>query len=325
MPRIRTVKPEFFTSEAVAGWHPITRLAFMGLLVHAEDNGVGPANERLLASLLFPMDDRDEAIEWTRRALDECSRGGQIAVYEACGRRLYAVANWAEHQRIDRPSNTRYPRPTDAQIAESFADSNALTSDDEPALTLVEPSTSPRRGLVSGREGKGREEEGKGKNPPAAARPAVQLPITAEVAEVVSAEVRSDVEALCSRLHDKLVENDYKPLPKITDAWRREARLILDKDERNLDQALKLITWALENEFWSTNIASMGKFRFQYPKLLAAAKREHAAQQPRVAPPTVRSQRLAATAAMMAKFKAEEEAERNGAALPGFERRAIQA
>ncbi len=146
-----------------------------------------------------------------------------------------------------------------------------------------------------------------------------QLPLAAAVV----APVRPDVESLCEHLHAKLVETDYKPLPKITQQWRDQARLLLDKDERSHDQAMRLVTWALENDFWSTNIASMGKFRQQYPKLLAAARREHAAQQPKAAPPTVRSQRLAATAAMVARLEAEEAAERMRDAVPGYQRKAL--
>lgn len=122
---------------------------------------------------------------------------------------------------------------------------------------------------------------------------------------------RPDVEALCVRLHEKLIETDYKPLPKITDQWRTQARLMLDKDERNLDQALRLITWALENDFWSTNIASMGKFRQQYPKLLAAAKREHARQSPQARTgPTRHDQRVLSALALAEKYQREEDAER---------------
>jgi hypothetical protein len=135
---------------------------------------------------------------------------------------------------------------------------------------------------------------------------AVQLPLVAEAVTPPEAR-RPDVEALCDRLHAKLVETDYKPLPKITDQWRAQARLMIDKDERNFDQAMRLINWALDNDFWSTNIASMGKFRQQYSKLLAAARREHQGQA-RQAPPSARAQRLAATANLVAKFEAEEAA-----------------
>lgn len=247
MPRIRTIKPAFFTSEAVAEWHPITRLVFMGLLVHAEDNGVGSANERLLASLIFPMDDREIAIEWTRRALDECSRGGQIALYEAAGRRLYAVANWAEHQRIDRPSATRFPRPTDGQIAESFAEANSVTCGDDPQLTLVEPSSSTRRTLDEGSslEGKGR--EGK-KNPPASrggagggsTAVAVQPPLIAEVAP--PSAPRADT-ARGTRLPE-----GWKPSPD-TMSWTRENSIGVDIT----------MEWAKFVDFWQSKPGAAGR------------------------------------------------------------------
>lgn len=323
MPRIRSIKPEFWLNEDVAEWSRDTRLVFLGLLTYCQDHGVGSANVRRLASQILPMDEPVEASTIVRRALDECSRTGQVVLYEHDGRALYWVVKFSDHQRVDRPGKCDLPLPTESQRASSgrreMPPAPAPTSDDEPRLTLVEDSTNVRRTLddPSSLEWSGVERSGEKKNPPAAARPA-KLP----AAEVVP--VRQDVEALCTRLHEKLVETDYKPLPKITDAWRREARLLLDKDERVLDQALRLIDWALDNEFWSTNIASMGKFRLQYPKLLAAARREHAAQQPRAAAPTARSQRLAATAAMVARLREEEAAQQSAAVAPGLAWRALE-
>jgi hypothetical protein len=326
LPRIRSIKPEFWLNEDVAEWSRDTRLVFLGLLTYCQDHGVGSANVRRLASQILPMDEPVEASTIIRRALDECSRTGQVVVYEHDGRPLYWVVKFSDHQRVDRPGKCDLPLPTDAQRASSarreVAPAPAPTSDDEPRLTLVEDSSNVRRTLDdrSSLEWSGVERSGEEKkNPPAAARP-VQLPITAEVVRVTPE--RPDVEALCEHLHAKLVESDYRPLPKITDQWRQQARLLLDKDERRHDQAMRLITWALDNDFWSTNIASMGKFRQQYPKLLAAARREHAAQRPREAPPTVRSQRLAATAAMVARLREEEAAQAHGA-LPSDSRKAI--
>jgi hypothetical protein len=135
---------------------------------------------------------------------------------------------------------------------------------------------------------------------------------------------RPDVEALCDRLIQKLILNDYKPLPKVTSQWRIQARLILDKDERQLDQAMRLIDWALENEFWSTNIASMGKFRVQYPKLLAAAQREHAGRQARTR--SVKDERVAATLELGRRMAAQEAlGEGPTWGLPRPDRRSIQA
>lgn len=77
---------------------------------------------------------------------------------------------------------------------------------------------------------------------------------------------RDDVEALCTRLRDRMVDNGFKE-PTITKAWRKDARLLLDKDGRELDKALNLIDWAHDSTFWRANIKSMSKFRDQYDTL----------------------------------------------------------
>lgn len=337
MARIRTIKPEFFTSETVGEWSDSTQIIFIGLWNHARDNGVGSANQRYLAGQIRPFMDQAEAVRRIQVALQECSRSGVLRLFTRGNRDFYAVVNWKEHQSIQKPTPAPagFELPNPEEEAEYrrrnpwLEDDHETSDESSPDLQVVplpEDYGRTTGGLREdyrlerkGKEGKGRE----GKNYVRdAARPAVQLPLTAEV--VVHAEPpRPDVEALCDRLLAKLVETDYKPLPKITQVWRDQARLLLDKDERNVDQALRLIDWALENDFWSTNIASMGKFRTQYPKLLAAAKREHAARKG-TAPPTIRSQRLEATAAMVARFRAEEEAESNAVGITNFARKALE-
>lgn len=83
---------------------------------------------------------------------------------------------------------------------------------------------------------------------------------------------RADVEALCERLVDRMIDNGSKP-PRITDAWRREARLLLDRDGRDLDKALRLIDWCQQDSFWRANIHSMATFRRQYDALRLKANR----------------------------------------------------
>jgi DNA-binding transcriptional ArsR family regulator len=84
---------------------------------------------------------------------------------------------------------------------------------------------------------------------------------------------REDVEALCTRLRERMIGNGFKP-PAITADWRNQARLLLDRDERDLTQALRLLDWATADEFWHPNIKSMGKFRAQYDTLLARARQD---------------------------------------------------
>jgi hypothetical protein len=84
---------------------------------------------------------------------------------------------------------------------------------------------------------------------------------------------RDDVEALCNRLADGMVANGCLR-PTITKQWRDAARLLLDKDGRDLPKALGLIDWALNDEFWAPNIRSMPKFRKQYDVLRQRANAE---------------------------------------------------
>jgi hypothetical protein len=88
-----------------------------------------------------------------------------------------------------------------------------------------------------------------------------------------ASEPRADVEQLCERLRDRVIANGCKP-PTITEAWRTEARRMLDIDGRDLHKALALIDWATNDSFWKANIKSMPKFREQFDTLRLQALRE---------------------------------------------------
>ncbi len=57
MSRIRTIKPEFWTSEQVMECSPLARLAFIGMWNFCDDNGVHPASCKTLKAEVFPGDD----------------------------------------------------------------------------------------------------------------------------------------------------------------------------------------------------------------------------------------------------------------------------
>lgn len=84
---------------------------------------------------------------------------------------------------------------------------------------------------------------------------------------------RADVEALCTRLRDRIVANGSKAT--VTAQWRNEARLLVDRDGRDIEKALNLIDWCQADPFWRTNILSMSKFRKQYDQLRLKAIEEH--------------------------------------------------
>lgn len=142
MARIRSIKPEFFTSLTIAGLRCEARMTFIGLWTYADDEGRGVDDARLVRAAVWPLDDRTIAeVETDLAAL---SAAGLIQRYEAGGRRFLAVTSWAEHQRVDHPRASTIPAPTGI-IRESLA--------------------KPRENLAPDRKriGRGREEEGKGK------------------------------------------------------------------------------------------------------------------------------------------------------------------
>lgn len=77
---------------------------------------------------------------------------------------------------------------------------------------------------------------------------------------------RPDIESLCTRLANHIEANGAKR-PNITKAWRDQARLLLDRDNRNLAEAERLIDWCQASTFWRANILSMPKFRDKYDQL----------------------------------------------------------
>jgi hypothetical protein len=83
-------------------------------------------------------------------------------------------------------------------------------------------------------------------------------------------EIREDVEQICLLLSQRMVENGVKR-PTITKEWRREARLMLDKDGYQLAQVIRVLEWSQQDAFWMGNIHSVPKLREKFGQLLIKA------------------------------------------------------
>lgn len=102
MARIRTIKPEFFTSSQVVSCGRDARLVFVALLVFSDDSGIHPADPRRLKLEAFPGDDCSsrQINQW----VDELICTGLIERYEANKSAWWRVTGWQRHQRIDQPT-----------------------------------------------------------------------------------------------------------------------------------------------------------------------------------------------------------------------------
>lgn len=130
MARMRSVKPEMWTSLTVCTWPIPVRWTFAGLLTYLDDAGRGRDEPRLIKADLYPLDD-----EVTARRVDQhlttITATGPLCRYEVAGRRYLHVTSWQEHQRINRPTASRLPP---CPIHEASA---------PPHDPLTEPAVSP--------------------------------------------------------------------------------------------------------------------------------------------------------------------------------------
>jgi hypothetical protein len=135
MARIRTIKPSFFKSDDVSALPLRARLTWIGLWTQCDDQGRTKDHTRLIKADIWPLD--TVSLADIEEDLSTLAAHGRIVRYEVDGKRYLEVTNWSEHQKIDRPSKSTIPPPTNGHRA------------------LVEDSTSTRAG--KGKEGRGRE------------------------------------------------------------------------------------------------------------------------------------------------------------------------
>ena len=82
---------------------------------------------------------------------------------------------------------------------------------------------------------------------------------------------RSDVEGMCRYFLGRLTANGVKAT--ITAKWRTEARLLLDKDDRDPNEVRAVIDWATTDPFWRSNVLSVPKLREKYDQLRLGMER----------------------------------------------------
>jgi len=116
MARIRTIKPEFWTSEQVADCSLTARLLFIGIWNFCDDHGVHPASFRRLKMELFPSDSiSDGEIE---ALINELLLAELLNAYQVNGKGYWQVTGWAKHQKIEKPTY-RHPLPQGLMVEDS--------------------------------------------------------------------------------------------------------------------------------------------------------------------------------------------------------------
>lgn len=110
MAKIRSIKPEFFTSEDVSELPLRARLTWIGLWTHCDDQGRTKDHSRLIKAALYPLD-LDVTLRDVEEDLEVLAQRGRIIRYEVDGTRYLAITNWTKHQYLARPSKPKHPAP----------------------------------------------------------------------------------------------------------------------------------------------------------------------------------------------------------------------
>ena len=86
------------------------------------------------------------------------------------------------------------------------------------------------------------------------------------------AEHRPDVDAVCDAMAAS-VQRRTGRAPRITTAWRTQARLMIDRDGRTVEEVTRIIDWVDGNDFWRANVLSVPKLRQKFDTLRLQSQR----------------------------------------------------
>jgi len=141
MARIRTIKPEFFTSDDICALSPLARLLYVGLWCEADRAGRLVWMPRVFKRRYLP----DDACDIDRLA-DELLQRGLVVLY---GEGLAHIPTFSRHQHVN-------PREASSKLPAPEGDASARVND---ASERFSDAQAGREGNLEG-NGEGREGEG---------------------------------------------------------------------------------------------------------------------------------------------------------------------
>lgn len=243
MARIRTIKPEFFTSEDIVSMSPLARLFYVSLWCESDREGRLEWKPRTFKLRYLPGDDVD-IVDLAQELIEN----GLITLYEVGGKTYAQIPTFTEHQVINnRESESKIPALVTARI---------------------DASTTRESGVKA--EGKGRERKGmegmeqreEEPSPPAAQPVALPKKSKSKPASLpVSDLVAHGVDALVAEEFLALREKKRAPLSQIAlDGIKREAEAV----GWTLDQTLRKCVergWQGFEAGWVTDKKTTGASR----------------------------------------------------------------
>lgn len=198
MSRIRTIKPEFFTSEDITSLTPLARVFYIALWCEADREGRLDWKLGTLKMRYLPGDDCDVSA-----LADELTDAGLIVLYEVDGKRYAEIPTFKTHQVIN----------------------NRESESTRPARVTHASSPVKAEGK-EGREGKGREDEGNKRSPTGSRLPPDWKPSEDESSWARKERPDLDIAKQADRFRDYWIAKTGKEATKLdwTATWRNWIR-----------------------------------------------------------------------------------------------------
>ena len=264
--RIRSIKPEFWSSPDIAALSDADRLLFIGLWSYVDDQGRGKDDVALIVAALFPHDMVANPLDTVAKVRDGLARlhaANLILRYTVASRTYFLVTGWSKHQKVDKARPSRLPEPTEGENG-AFPQNDANR---ETVATIRDSVATPPEILAPGTGEQGNRGTGEQGNSEA----------IDDVDLRAVEDPRPDVDAVCDAMAAS-VQRRTGRTPRVTAAWRTQARLMIDRDGRTVEEIIRIIDWVDGNDFWRANVLSVPKLRQKFDTLRLQSQRPRGGQ-----------------------------------------------
>jgi hypothetical protein len=133
MPRIRTIKPDFWDDKKVASLDMPARLLFIGMWNFADDYGTIEADPSWIKTRIFPRDEKlrtSDVQSW----LDALVKARMIEPFQYNDEAFYNIRTFKSHQRIDKPSKPSIPLEDKRRVLGESSTTAPVVLDDGSGL-----------------------------------------------------------------------------------------------------------------------------------------------------------------------------------------------
>ena len=132
MPRIRTVKPEFWQDTRMSKLPSLERLVFLCTFSMSDDEGRIEGD----AEAVWTFGRFREPVSEVARALRVLAELSRVVLYEVAGNPYIQVCNFLKHQKIDKPTPSKFPAHPNGYDLFAERSSNARRGLDDGSVSV---------------------------------------------------------------------------------------------------------------------------------------------------------------------------------------------